>query len=208
MRTFCFIVISLLCTSAFGDIVQDIGKGSGVLYGGGQTFTATANEPQVTTVSYMTGLADTSALKYPDPTITVNLRSGIGFEGPILGTKTVGPVSINTPPYTWIDFTFATPIKLVEGEQYTIEFAEVTPFFHSGTISFPSFDVYRDGNVYLGGDVYPGGSIITPEGPNVLGVDLNFRVLSVPEPCTATIIGIAACCCSSIRRRGNSCRWR
>jgi hypothetical protein len=96
MRTWCFILVLLLAPSAFGDIVQDIGKGSGELYGGGQTFTATANEPQVTTVSYMTGLADTHVFKYPDPTITVNLRSGIGFEGPILGTKTVGPIAINT----------------------------------------------------------------------------------------------------------------
>jgi hypothetical protein len=170
-------------TTAWADIVQGSGSGAIALTASarfGQSFTATANEPRASTVSFMWGSYDPWN---PDPTMTVTLRSGAGFGGPALGTQTVGPILDTTPDMSWVNFTFAMPIPLTAGQTYTLDFTKANTL-HSGAfrIQFAS-----PSGPYAGGTAYYSGAAQAP-------VDLAFRVISAVPEASGLLMGLVAAC--------------
>lgn len=153
----------------------------------GQSFTATSSEAQVRAVSFLTG--DIINPQLSDPTITLQLRNGIGYTGTVLGSQTVPSIPKSTPPLTWIDFVFASPLALTPGQTYTLEFSATN--VGSTALSY----------AFANNNPYSGGTLILPDGMPVGHEDLAFRVLAVPEPtiyALCMIIGATFCFC---RRR-------
>jgi hypothetical protein len=166
-----FGVIICYCTvpAALADIVQPIGGSSDTPSTQfAQSFTATASEAQIGTVSFMWGGALNPSA--PDPAMYVQLRSGAGVSTTLLAQKNLSPTPDSTPPNTWIDFTFDAPIALTAGQTYTLLFAANNTALVSGSYLYSTSDPYAGGSRYL----FNG----TPIPQN----DLVFRVLAVPEP--------------------------
>ncbi len=187
----CFLIaIWFVCTSTYADIVQSnktsaFGTGFKPL---GQSFTATTDESQVGVVSFLTGSITNPSLEAP--TITVQLRNGIGYSGSVLGSQTVMSIPSDTPPFTWIDFAFDSPIALTPGQTYTLEFS-------ASNVGTPALS-YAACSISL----YPGGTMISSNGTLLVDRDLAFRVLSAPEPASillflTALVGFIA----TLRRR-------
>jgi hypothetical protein len=153
----------------------------------GENFVARASESSVQTVSFMwaTGFNDAST----DPTITANLRSGKGFGGTVLATKTLPPIPDRTPNFSWVDFTFDSPVALTAGSTYTLHF----------TVN--GFDDYSGGYI-VAGQFYPSGDLLTGGSATpTLTDDMAFRVLSVPEPSSFALLAIGSILLHRRRRR-------
>lgn len=168
MRTLAVLVVCLSAIPARADIVQSVGTVGEVWAnngGVGQSFTVTAGELLVETVSFRW----TPALnEFQDPTITARLRVGSGFGGAVLGTKTLPPIPDSTPNGAWIDFTFATPVALDWLQTYTLQFTKDSGF--SGAY------LRSTSNVYAGGVYYDANGVANAN------TDLAFRVINVvPE---------------------------
>lgn len=131
----------------------------------GQTFTPTPNEALINTVSFKWGSSNASQ---PDPTITVRLRAGVGYGGPVLGSQTVTAIQDSTPDGSWIDFLFASPVAVIPGSIYSLQFTKDNEGFVSGA--------YRS----IGNDVYVDGAFLGSTGVLNSNADLAFRVLGGP----------------------------
>jgi hypothetical protein len=118
--------------------------------------------------------------RLPDPTVTVELRSGVGFDGPLLGAKTLGPFPDNTPVFSWIDFYFDNPIPLTAGSIYSLRVD------NGDTPTSASWRFYDQ-------NIYPDGVFLSSRGGPSSVRDLTFRVLSVPEPTTLLIAAMYLC---------------
>src|SRR4051812_2392268 len=106
---FALIVSCWTIPAALADIVQPIGGSSASpLTQFAQSFTATANESQVGTVSFMWG-GDVNP-SAPEPSMYVQLRRGTGVGTTLLAQKDLPATPDSTPPLTWIDFTFDNPV--------------------------------------------------------------------------------------------------
>lgn len=177
MRLLLSIAFYFAASAAFADIVQLVNGGSHYLYdfAFGQSFIATAGEPNVGTVSFLWG--DTLNRSQPDPTITLLLRHGAGFSGEVLASQTVTSIPDSTPYKTWIDFDFPSPVALIEGETYTLHFKKVNIGGVSGSYMSSTSNPYPDGTQFFANLTYPRGEIYPY-------TDLVFRVLSIeaPEP--------------------------
>lgn len=177
-------LIVMQLSAAKADIVQGSG-GSSISFvahrGFGQSFTASLSESVLSSVSFR--WASFNAAQ-PDPTITVQVHSGEGYDGPVLATQTVAAIPDSTPNGAWIDFGFDVPPLLLPGSMYTLQFTQDTSGFVSG------------GYQSAGLDVYDGGMFFTSGGSGNPSVDLAFRVesalpVSVPEA-GAWIFGVLA----------------
>jgi hypothetical protein len=190
MRGYLAVVIALSAAPTFADITQpDIaGKWATFLSPFGQSFTATPNERLVQTVSFMWGTPINESL--PDPTIGIELRSGVGFTGATLASATVTAIPDSTPFRTWIDFTFAAPVTLVEGQNYTLQFTTLDSEQTSGAYCVGSGSF----------DDYPGGHFLRSDIPMDTKQDLTFRVAGVPEPTTVTFLAVGVLIVASRRR--------
>src|SRR5262245_21908798 len=115
IKSACLIAL-LFCAPAYADIVQPSHTAGWAVWVNppfGQSFTATANEPKTSIVSFLT--SNFTNPQNPDPTFEVDLRSGEGFSGPILGSLT-SVVPHTTPINTWVDFQFSSPVSLTAGQ--------------------------------------------------------------------------------------------
>jgi hypothetical protein len=184
----CFLIaIWFASTSACADIVQSSHNENYATYFYrplGQSFTATMSESQVRAVSVLTGEIINPQLS--DPTITLQLRNGIGYAGSVVGSQTLPSIPKSTPPFTWIDFAFASALALTPGQTYTLEFSatnvDKTALSYAASHNNP----------------YPGGTLILSEGFPEAQSDLAFRVLAVPEPtgyALCMIIGMTLMLC-------------
>jgi hypothetical protein len=180
MQKWLLFAVWIASTPAYADIFQPIKNSSYATYFYnpiGQSFTATASESQVQTVSFLTGTIINPELS--DPTIAVQLRSGINYAGPVLGSQTVFSIPDSTPPLTWIDFVFASPISLTPGQVYTLWFSAI-----NSDLSALSYAGNHD-------NPYAGGSVIGPDSVAITQRDLAFRVMTVPEPSGCTLCMVA-----------------
>jgi hypothetical protein len=97
MRSYVTMIIVLAARPAFADIVQpaiSLGFSTSVSPFG-QSFTATSNESLLQTVGFMWGTP--FQVESPDPTINLELRSGVGFSGPILASDTIAEIPDSNP---------------------------------------------------------------------------------------------------------------
>jgi hypothetical protein len=205
MRIFLAIAVWLSAGPVFAEIIQQANHGFGGISAWaskskfGQSFTATPNEPQADTVSLLWG-GSSGFEQYPAPTIATQLRSGSGLDGDILGTSSaVGPIPYDLPSSIWIDFKFSKPIALVTGEVYTLRFDVLPQGSVAGSIGMSFL------NPYPGGQYFGFGFTGFPTGPDG---DLDFRVLSSPEPSTLLLLAIGAISLVGRRNvRGTEAIW-
>jgi hypothetical protein len=189
MRRLLIAAIWLAVTPAFADIVQSSNNSSfrcSAFSPLGQSFTATTNETNVGSVSFMLG--DLPNGDHPAASILAQVRYGIGFTGQVLGSQSLTLSPSTTPPYTWIDFNFATPITLNPGQSYTLQFSATNQGTTNG--SYAAISSSR----------YSGGTMIFADGGTGPG-DLAFRILNVPEPSNLVILVLGALL--GIRHRRN-----
>lgn len=186
-------ILTLLCNApvigtAKADIIQSVGVGGGSFAGAsefGQTFTATAAESVVGTISFR-WLSTNNALA--DPTITARLRSGAGFSGSILGTQTLTAIPDSTVDGSWVDFQFPALANLTPGQTYSLHFTRD----NGGTTS--------GGYYHAGTDALAGGTFLAGGGSVISGTDLTFRVLAIPEPTSIALLGGVAALATTRRR--------
>src|SRR6188768_1915566 len=95
------IAFCLVASPVLADIVQTLHSSSATTSSSfGQSFTPTASESQVSGVSFYWNSEFNLALH--DPVMKVELRSGVGYLGALLATKTIPPIPDSTPEFTWI----------------------------------------------------------------------------------------------------------
>ncbi len=181
------VIASLAPPRATADIVQAASSTSTslvVVSHFGQSFTATASETHVASVSFAWSSVNLGLI---DPTITVRLRSGVGFGGPVLAMDTVSSIPQSTPSGAWIDFFFASPAPLMPGEQYSLQFTKESGALVSGGYRAAPTDVYSDG-VFV-----DSGGVVNP------GADLAFRVTAAIPEASACAFGAVASAVVAIR---------
>src|SRR5262249_52790434 len=128
--------------------------------------------------------------QFPEPTISLELRTGIGYTGTLLGSVTVSSIPDSTPDWSWVDFNFANPIPLVANSSYTLHWVVLNE-----GVEFVSGTTVR-GVPYAGGDRLNSMGVVDPN------IDWAFRVL-VPEPGTSILLtmGFFGLCLSLVRHR-------
>jgi hypothetical protein len=181
----------LACTLAHADIVQSswTGSRSTDFYRPlGQSFTATNSEAQVRIISFLNGTITNS--REVDPTIELIVRNGIGYTGSVVGSQTVSSIPASTPSITWINFEFASPITLIPGQAYTLEFSATNEGLAALSYAFTH------------NNPYSGGTLIERNGAVNTQDDLAFRVIAVPESSTA-FLACAGLLCLAGRMRLN-----
>src|SRR5689334_13944872 len=125
MNKLLLLTVWLVASPALADIVQpQHGFNVTLSVSFGQSFTATASEANVGAVSFLWGTVLNPAA--PDAIMKAELYSGVGFNGPLLATKTIAAIPDNTPANSWIDFGFDAPIALTPGQNYSLRFANTT----------------------------------------------------------------------------------
>lgn len=171
---------------AAADIIQsNFNSGAGMNDYFGQSFTATANEPAVSAVSFAWLQAN---LAFSDPTMTATIYDGFGFGGSVLGTSGSVTLSNSYPDGDWVDFMFSPNVALTSGNTYSI--------LYSYTGTGTRLGGYYTHNM-LGGDAgsaYVGGVRLNSLGADIAAPfgssDLMFRVIAgaVPEPASLALL--------------------
>ena len=186
------LVAILLCLSPAAEaaIIQDQQNGSlawslGALITG-QSFTADASVAQLSSVEFYY-LNTNTAL--PAATPVIELLSGGGYGGPVLGSFQFNLTENEPSGYKAADFS---GIVLTAGQSYTFRFTQAGGA--EGALTGSSLNPYAGGIRY---DQFGGGFAAD---------DLRFRIngagdTSVPEPSTAILIGLPAVAIALVNRR-------
>lgn len=135
--------------------------------GFGQSFTPTLASINAADFSLISGGSNS--------TIRLDLFSGNGFSGSLLGSST--PLVITGASAQTYEFTFPTSIALVPGSNYT---------FRLTLTNGSTYSPQNSGNTYAGGIAYGADGTAGPS------VDLAFvEGLAVPEPSSLCLFGLA-----------------
>ena len=147
----------------------------------GQSFTPTLSSIDFATFSLHLFAVGSSTLQ-------VNLLSGDGYGGSLLGSTPTQTIS--NLGFQQIEFDFAAPVALTPGDVYTLQIDLI-----SGTTVD---EAVGDGNPYAGGQAY------FSNGTAFSGSDLVFSEgvsqASTPEPTTLSMVGFAALAMVGLRR--------
>jgi hypothetical protein len=150
----------------------------------GQTFTAETF--QIETVGFF--VTDVNAFAAPnDFTLMIDLFEGVGSSGPALGSRIFSGLSDDFNGWTDVDFS---DVELVVGQQYTVLISNDTVrwFVHLNNDFYEGGDAIYLGSVLDGSDSFATSQNAGLKGAGGTGVDIEFRVLGVPEPSTALLV--------------------
>jgi hypothetical protein len=180
------LVPPILAVDAAADIVQPSGFVSADMNTYfGQSFTATAAESVVGTLSFQWAALN---LVEPDPIMTADLFAGFGFGGTLLGTSTTFTVPDTLATGEWVNLTFASPVSLTAGNDYSIRFSFMGVGLRSGGFRFANTVGDDIGSFYFGGHRLTGSGGAAAD-PGVSS-DLAFRVLTtIPEAPSWLLLG-------------------
>ena len=182
----------LTAANSFGvTIFQNVGFGDAqiAVYDPiGQSFVA--DDVQLTTVAFAFSNMNPASTNAP---VTMSLYQGAGFGGLLLDSVTQnlpGFLPGINDPLGFIDFDF-TGNSLILGATYTV----------AVTTSTSKYGVaYHPNDVFAGGQLFE--SYVTSDPfHNEPGYDMAFRVITVPEPGSATLGAVAGLAALMLRRR-------